>query len=149
MSLSGVGEALFGLVWMGLAVLFLAVAVWNVVDIVELRSNGMRTTGTALRTWTETYTSTSTDANGNTTTTTTTDEYTRVRFTDQDGATQIETVSGRHKPPSAVALVYHPGDPHSVRAASEVTNVGLGLAVFLVVFSAGFVLFGIALATDW
>ncbi|SNQ48707.1 hypothetical protein FRACA_270024 [Frankia canadensis] len=144
-----VGGALFGVVWMGFALLFLALAIWNTVDIGQLRASGVRTTGTALRTWTETSTSTSTDANGFTTTTTTTSHYTQVRYIDRDGVTHVETVSGSHRPPSAVAVVYHADDPGSVRAAGEVSGFSFGLAIFLVLFSAGFVLFGLTFFLRW
>jgi hypothetical protein len=145
----GVGELLFGLVWMGMALAFFALSIYNVVDIVELRSSGVRVTGTSLRTWSETSTSTSTDANGNTTTTTTTNYYTQVRYNDRDGDAFVRTVNGSHKPPSPVALIYRAGDPGSVRSAGEVNNVGLGFAVFFALFTGAFVVFGVGFFTRW
>ncbi len=105
MSDFGVGAVVCGL---AVGVFFLAgeFGVSNVVDIVELRSHGIRTTGTALRTWSKTRIVSTT-----TSTTPETYDYTQVRFTDQEGATHVETVSGRHKPPSAVSLVYGPRVP--------------------------------------
>jgi hypothetical protein len=129
---------LFCVVWTAIGLGFLGAAVSNMADIVELRSSGIRATGTALRTWTETHTST--DSEGGTSTTT--DHYTRVRYVDRNGGTHEKTVSGAHRPPSAVALVYHPDNPGSARPVGEVSGLSLGAAVTWVVISAGFVLVG-------
>jgi hypothetical protein len=109
--------------------------IWNVVDTVRLRSTGVRTTGTALDTWTAFHPPNGSDQQG------TTAQYTRVRFADQSGATHLATVPGRYEPPAEVPLVYPSGDPDRVRGADETGDTGLALAVLLAVLGAGCTVF--------
>jgi hypothetical protein len=145
----GHGYSIFDIVFfvacVGFSFLFLLIVVSNLVDVLQLRSDGVHVVGTSIRTWSETHTRT--DAEGHSTTETS--KYTEVDFFDDDGNRHVEKIDGGFKRGSEVFLVYHRGDPESVRATSEIGAAGLAIAIFFVVFAAGVLIAAVSFAISW
>jgi hypothetical protein len=140
-----IGDIGFFVAHVGFSFLFLLIVVFNLVDVLQLRSDGVHVVGSSIRTWSESYTTT--DSEGHPTTETS--HYTEVDFFDDDGNRHVEKINGRFKRGSEVSLVYHRGDPESVRSASQAGVAGLAVAIFFVVFASGFLIASVSFAISW
>lgn len=138
--LFGIGSVAFFAVFIGISGFIAWGHVGELRETLRLRESGVHAEAVALETRSETWT-----GSDNTTYTV---YYTKVGFT-RGSEKVVEEIKGKYRAGEKVEVVYERKVPGSVKAASDTDGGGVASAVFRLLFSLAFVVFGITFAVGW
>lgn len=110
-----------------------------IINMIGLRSDGVRVSGTSLGVRSEERTTRNEDGHLRTSTL----FYTMVRFADDRGVTRTKEVGGAYPTGSEVSMVFHRGRPDSALPTSNTSAFSIGCALGLLLFGLGFLAFTI------
>ncbi|GIH48098.1 DUF3592 domain-containing protein [Microbispora rosea] len=139
-SLSGVGSFAFFAAWFGILIVMLVAQVFDIVSALDLGRHGVRTTGVALSTRSETWN----DTDGHPITV----NYTKIGFT-VGTQRHVEEISGWYATGEKVRIVYDPESVNVVRSEEDTGLGGLagnfvGIAILLAML-----VFGVSFVFSW
>ncbi|NJP24728.1 hypothetical protein OHB01_20355 [Microbispora hainanensis] len=138
--LSGAGSVAFFVAWFGILIVALVAQVSNLVSALDLGRHGVRTTGVALATRSETWN----DTDGHPITV----DYTKVGFT-VGAQRHVEEISGRYATGEKVRIVYDPENVNVVRSEEDTGLGGLAGHFVLIAILLAMLVFGVSFVFSW
>ncbi|MEU8176983.1 DUF3592 domain-containing protein [Microbispora hainanensis] len=138
--LSGVGSVAFFAAWFGILLVMLVAQVSGIVTALDLGRHGVRTTGVALSTRSETWH----DTDGHSYTV----NYTKIGFT-VGTQRHVEEISGRYATGEKVRIVYDPENVNVVRSEEDTGPGGLAGHFVVLAILLAMLVFGVGFVFSW